>query len=100
MGKQGVLAQFRGDNTTYINLFLEKAIPLAALGGDSLRMADGYANVALPFMNYENYDKAILYLNKSADLFKRLAPDDLRRADVHCHLAKIYLLQKKVTEAG
>ena len=97
---KAVLAQLSGDNKTYIDLFLNKAIPLAAKGGDSLRMADGYTNVALPFMNYEEYDKAILYLDKSAALFARLAPNDLRQVDVYCHLAKIYLLQNDIDKAG
>jgi len=97
---KAVMAQWNGDNRAYIDLFLNKAIPLAAKGGDSLRMADGYTNVALPFMNYGEYDKAILYLKRSATLFKKLAPGDLRQVDVYCHLAKIYLLQDKTAEAG
>lgn len=97
---KAVMAQINGDNKTYISLFLEKAIPLAAKGGDSLRMADGYMNISLPFMNYGEYDKATLYLNKSAALFQRLAPNDLRCVDVYCHLAKIYLLLKNIPKAG
>lgn len=97
---KAVIAQLNGDNRTYIDLFLEKAIPLAAKGGDSLRMADGYANIALPFMNYGEYEKAILYLNRAAAMFKRIAPQDLRQVDVYCHLAKIYLLQGEIGKAG
>lgn len=96
----GVLAQLKGDNRRYIELFLNEAIPLAAKGGDSLRVADGYTNVALPFMNYGEYEKAILYLKKSAQIFERLAPKDLRKVDVYCHLAKVYLLEGKLEEAG
>lgn len=97
---KAVMAQLNGDNKRYIDLFLNQAIPLAAMGGDSLRMADGYANVALPFMNYGEYDKAITYLTKSAGLFRRLAPKDMRQVDVYCHLAKIYVLQNQLDEAG
>ncbi|WP_410221705.1 ATP-binding protein [Pedobacter sp.] len=97
---KGVMAQLRGDNRRFIDLFLNKAIPLAAKGGDSLRVADGYTNVALPFMNYGEYEKAALYLKKSASIFERLAPHDLRKVDVYCHLAKVYLLQGKLDEAG
>jgi Signal transduction histidine kinase len=99
-GNKAVIAQSNGDNKTFINLFLEYAIPLAAKAGDSLRMADGYMNVALPFMNYDEYDKAIFYLNKSEALFKRLAPGDLRLVDVYTHLAKIYVAQDSLTQAG
>jgi len=97
---KGVLAQLRGDNRRYIALFLNKVIPLAAKGGDSLRVADGYTNVALPFMNYGEYVKAILYLKRSASIFERLAPRDLRKVDVYCHLAKVYLLMGRLQDAG
>lgn len=97
---KATMSQLSGDNKTFIHLLLEKAIPLAAKGGDSLRVADNYTNISLPFTNYGEYDKAIFYLHKSAALFQRLAPNDLRLVDVYCHLAKIYVLQNKITEAG
>ncbi len=97
---KAVIAQLRGDNRRYIDLFLNRAIPLAAKGGDSLRVADGYTNVALPFMNYGEYDKAVQYLKQAASMFERLAQQDLRRVDVYSHLAKVYLLQGKLPEAG
>ncbi|VTR48973.1 tetratricopeptide repeat-containing sensor histidine kinase [Sphingobacterium thalpophilum] len=97
---KAVMAQLRGDNRRYIDLFLNRAIPLAAKGGDSLRVADGYTNVALPFMNYGEYDKAVQYLKQAASMFERLAQQDLRRVDVYSHLAKVYLLQGKLPEAG
>lgn len=99
-GNKAVMAQFNGDNRTFIHLLLEKAIPLAAKGGDSLRVADNYTSISLPFTNYGEYDKAIFYLHKSAALFQRLASNDLRLVDVYCHLAKNYILQNKITEAG
>jgi len=97
---KAVMAQMQDDNRTYIKLFLEKAIPFAAKGGDSLRIADDYANISLPFMNYGEYEKALIYLGKSAALFKRLAPNDIRQVDIYCHMAKIDLLQNKTDEAG
>lgn len=96
---QALLAQLNGDNRKYIDIFLRHAIPLAAKGGDSLRVAEGYANIALPFMNYEQYDKAIEYLKRSLIIFERLAPDDLRQVDYYTHLAKIYLLKNNSKSA-
>lgn len=97
---KAVMAQLKSDNKTYIDVFLKKVIPLAAQGGDSLRVADGYTHVSLPFMNYGEYGKAIFYLKKSAAIFQRRAPKDLRLVDVYCYLAKIYLLESKTDEAG
>ncbi len=96
---KAVLAQLRGDNEQYIDLFLHEAIPLAAKGGDSLRMADGYANIALPFMNYDQYDKAVEYLTKSIAIFERLAPNDLRQIDNLTNMAKISLLREQTENA-
>ena len=96
---KAILAQRNGDNRKYIDIFLHHAIPLAARGGDSLRMAEGYVNIALPFMDYEQYDKAIGYLIRAISTFKRLAPEDLRQVDYHTHLAKIYLAQDNVNDA-
>jgi len=96
---KAVLAQLNGDNEEYIHLLLDKAIPLAATGGDSLRMADSYMNVAIPFMNYEEYDKATLYLQKAAELFKRLAPEDPRQVDVYGFLARICVSRNQLDEA-
>lgn len=98
-GNKAVLAQIVGDNDEYIKLFLEKAIPYAGLAGDSLRMADGYSNIAIPFMNHGNYEKAILYLHKSISIFQRLAPRDIRLVDAYAHLAKVYLFKKNTVEA-
>lgn len=51
-------------------------------------------------MNYGEYVKAILYLKRSASIFERLAPRDLRKVDVYCHLAKVYLLMGRLQDAG
>ncbi|MVZ65327.1 hypothetical protein GQF61_05630 [Sphingobacterium sp. DK4209] len=98
-GNKGVIAQANDDNNTFIKLFLEKAIPFAGLAGDSLRMADCYANVALPFMNHGDQDKAIYYLQKSLAIFKRLAPQDLRQIDLYAHLTRVNIEKENLEEA-
>ncbi|WP_156307306.1 tetratricopeptide repeat-containing sensor histidine kinase [Sphingobacterium endophyticum] len=96
---KALLAQMAEDNQTFVRLYLEKVIPFAGLADDSLRMADGYSNIAIPFLNHENFDRATFYLQKSIDIFKRLAPNDPRAIDVYAHLAKVYLLQKRPIDA-
>ena len=99
-GNRAVLAQLAGDNRKNIDLLLNHALPLAARAGDSLRMAEVYANVALPFMNFGEYDKAMLYFGRAETLFSRLAPDDMRLVDVYVHEAKIYVLTDSLDAAG
>ena len=95
-----LMSQLSGDNRTYIELELTQVIPLSARAGDSLRMADGYASVALPFMNFQEYDKATYYLKRSLAIFGRLAPKDPRQIDGYVYLAQIALFQDSVSLAG
>ncbi|WP_169540055.1 tetratricopeptide repeat-containing sensor histidine kinase [Niabella aurantiaca] len=86
---KGVLAQYKSDNKTFADVLLLHAIPLAAKAGDSLAVAQGYTNLSLPFLNFGNYEKAILYAGKSVAIFQRNQPKDLRQADNFINLAKI-----------
>lgn len=88
---KAVIAQWNGDNKQFIEWMLNKTIPLAAKAGDSIRIAEGYTNVALPFMNLEDNNKTIYYLNKSISIFRRVAPADLRQVDNYTNLARIYM---------
>lgn len=96
---KAIIAQRNNDNNQYLDIFLNQAIPLAAKAGDSIRVAEGYTNIALPFMNYEDYDKAILYLHRSIGIFRRNAPLDPRQADNFTNLANTYVLKKLLPEA-
>ncbi|SDD97951.1 tetratricopeptide repeat-containing sensor histidine kinase [Niabella drilacis] len=88
---KGVIAQYQNDNQTFIDIVLNQSIPLALKAGDSLAVAQGYTNLSLPFLNFGNFEKAILYAGKSIAIFQRNQPRDLRQADNFINLAKIYL---------
>lgn len=96
---KAVIAQRNNDNKQYLDIFLNHAIPLAAKARDSIRVAEGYTNIALPFMNYEEYDKAIFYFHKSIEIFRRHAPLDPRQADNFTNLANIYIHRQMLPEA-
>lgn len=95
----GAIAQRRNKNREYIDILLTRAIPLAAGAGDSLRMARQYMEVGLPFMNYKDYDKAIVYYKKSIGIFVRHQVHSLTLADGYCNAAKAYLLNGQVQPA-
>ena len=99
-GNRALLAQLAGDDRKNIDLLLNYALPLAAQAGDSLRMAEIYSNVALPFMNFGEYDKALLYLGRAENIFVRHAPRDQRLVDVYSHEAKIYMSTDSLDAAG
>lgn len=89
------IAQRTNDNKRFIDLILTKAIPLAIKAGDSIRLAESFTNLALPFMNYGDYNKAIYYFNKSAEILRRNAPMNFRQMDNFVNLSRVYLHQKK-----
>lgn len=98
-GNKATIAQWNSDSKQFIGLTLDKVIPLAIKAGDSIRIADGYTNVAIVFVNYEDYPKAIDYTNRSIGIFRRFAPADLRQVDNYMLLAKIYLYSNELPAA-
>lgn len=98
-GNIATLDQRKSDKKSYIDILLHKAIPLAVQGGDSIRVAVNYMNVALPFTDLKEYKTAIYYYLKANDIFKRLNPLDLRRSDIFVNMAKTYILSGNLPEA-
>jgi len=96
---KGVIAQYKNDNKTFIRIILNKSIPLAVKAGDSLAVAQGYTNLSLPFLNFGNFEKAILYAGRSIAIFQRNGPRDLRQTDNFINLAKIYLQKEDNVQA-
>ncbi|WP_118952081.1 tetratricopeptide repeat-containing sensor histidine kinase [Taibaiella helva] len=94
---KAAIAQWNNDNQRFITLNLEKAIPLAAKGGDSIRVAEDFSNIGLPFMDFGEYTKAIFYLNKSIAIFRRHAPQELRQGDNFCRIAQAYIYQNALS---
>jgi len=96
----GVLEQKKDDNRSFIDIQLNKAIPLALQAGDTNRVAWNYKEVGLVFMNFEEYDKAQEYFRRALALLhrpavRRLPPSDADRellADCYIDIAKAYLL--------
>ena len=93
------IAQRGSNEKAYVDILLQKAIPLAAKGNDSIRVAVYFMNVALPFMDFKDYDKAIYYFAKSDGIFKRHNAGDLRRADIYINMAKTYILSGHLPQA-
>ncbi|HEY0274121.1 MAG TPA: histidine kinase, partial [Chitinophaga sp.] len=95
----GAMQQRKNNNREYIDLLLNKAIPLAGAAGDSLRVARQYMDVGLPFMNFREYDKAIFYYQKAIDIFRRHQVRSLPLADCYANAAKAYLLSNRTAPA-
>ncbi len=61
----GALLQRQDQEDKYIEILLNKAIPLAEKAGDSILVANNYQNVALILMNVGDYEKADEYYSRA-----------------------------------
>ncbi|MRG48901.1 hypothetical protein GFS24_27570 [Chitinophaga sp. SYP-B3965] len=73
-----VLQQVKDDDATFVDIVLNKAIPLAKLSGDSVLLGSEYTNVALAFTNTEQYDKAEEYFNDAIAILKSASKEHSR----------------------
>lgn len=94
-----VIQQRRDDDRTYIDIMLNKAIPLASKAGDSGILAFQYVGVGLAFMNLEQYDKAEIYLNDAIRIYKAIHASAHRLVAAYNRAGENYICLKKYDEA-
>lgn len=94
-----VLEQRKDDNRSFIDIQLNKAIPLSLQAGDTGRVAWNYKEVGMVFMNFEEYAKAQQYYNLALNLLRRPTADKEVMADCYVNIAKAYLLQENPSAA-
>ncbi|ANH81982.1 hypothetical protein A8C56_14285 [Niabella ginsenosidivorans] len=91
--------QRQNNEKSYIDLLLNKAIPLAIKAGDNLRTARYYMNVGIPFMEDRNTQKAISYFLRSNDILKKSDPGSVQFAENYTLCAKTYLYAHNLNAA-
>ncbi|WP_437918797.1 tetratricopeptide repeat-containing sensor histidine kinase [Sphingobacterium sp. LRF_L2] len=69
-GSYGALLQREGKAHEYVEILLDKVIPLAQQAKDSTLLGNNYQNVAINLMNLQEYDKANQYYDKALDLLR------------------------------
>lgn len=85
------IGQRQSNEKQFIDLLLNKAIPFALKAGDDVRAARYYTNVAIPFMESHNTQKAIYYYQKSNTLLRKSDPDNIQFIENYARCAKTYL---------
>ncbi|MBS1659895.1 MAG: sensor histidine kinase [Bacteroidetes bacterium] len=95
----GVLEQKKDDNKSFVDIQLNKAIPLALQAGDTSRVAWNYKEVGMVFMNFEEFAKAQHYYRTALNLLHLPTADTEVMADCYINIAKAYLLQENVPPA-
>jgi signal transduction histidine kinase len=94
-----VLEQKKDDNRSFIDIQLNKAIPLALQAGDTSRVAWNYKEVGMVFMNFEEYPKALEYYHQALGLLRPTAANQEQIADCYVNIAKAWLLQDSTQPA-
>lgn len=91
----GALYQRQGDDKAYVDILLNKAIPLSLRANDTLRVAQNYAEVAMVFQNILDYKKAILYYKYAIDLANKLRPVPFDMIYFYSGLSANYLYDRQ-----
>lgn len=98
-GSYGALLQREGKAHEYVQVLLEKVIPMAKQIGDSTLMGNNYQNVAMALMNLEEYDKANTYYQNALDLLKGRTGAEEQRLTLFVNAARNALFSKAHTSA-
>jgi len=93
----GVMHQRNDDDRGYIDLVLNKSIPLAEAGNDRLALGSLYVGVGVAFMNLDQHAKAAIYLDKAIEILK--TGDPARLAAAYNRAGENYMLLKQLDKA-
>lgn len=94
-----VIQQRKDDDRTFIDIILNKAIPLAEQFSDSTMLGSQYVAVSVAFMNLEQYDKAEIYLNTAIQFLRKSTIEPSRLVAAYNRAGENYILLKKYPEA-
>lgn len=87
------------DDISYVNIIVNKAIPLARQAMDPIMLGLHYKSLGVVFMNTGQYDKAEAYLKQSADMLTRAGASDRQMIFVYNWLSETYVYLNRLPEA-
>ncbi len=83
----GALYQWKGDADTYLDMILNRAIPIQERIGDSIGVGRNFYNIGIIFQNAKEYNRAIYYYQKSIQALET-HPGVPELPDAHIKLAE------------
>ena len=96
----GALLQREGKAHEYVEILIEKVIPLAESIGDSALMGNNYQNVAMNLMNLGDYDKADAYYERALHLLQGKKEALEERLTLYSNIVRNALLSKNYHKSG
>lgn len=92
--------QQRNDNDRgYIDIVVNKAIPLALKANDTALVASQYVGIGVAFLNMKQYEKAEIYLDDALRILKASNTQTSRIISAYNRAAENYIYLEKFTEA-
>lgn len=95
----GALLQRQDQEEKYIDILLNKAIPLAEKAGDSILVANNYQNVALILMNVGDYKKAEEYYSRAIQYLSQFPLAHEENLTVFVNAAKNAIFSRQFPKA-
>ena len=95
----GALLQRQDQEEKYIDILLNKAIPLAEKAEDSILVANNYQNVALILMNVGDYEKATSYYRRAIEYLSNFPLAQEEKLTVFVNAAKNAIFSREFTGA-
>ncbi|MGH2622478.1 MAG: hypothetical protein ACRDE7_02335, partial [Sphingobacterium sp.] len=93
-GSYGALLQREDKANEYVDILLDKVIPLAELTGDATLIGNNYQNVAMNLMNLQEYAKADQYYHKALTLLGQNENASEERLTLYVNAARNALFSK------
>ena len=93
-GNYGALLQREDRTNEYVDILLEKVIPLAERTGDTTLIGNNYQNLAMNLMNLQEYTKADLYYDKALSLLGKKENASEERLTLYVNAARNALFAK------
>ncbi|HEX6432478.1 MAG TPA: tetratricopeptide repeat protein [Niastella sp.] len=89
----GAIEQRRDNARGYLDILINKALPLAQQAGDSTRVALNYHNIGLVLLNMNEYERALPYFSRAIAIMEA-------GNRVYADLADAYVLSARATILG
>jgi two-component system, NarL family, sensor kinase len=86
----GAIEQRRDNAREYLNILINKALPLAQQAGDTTRVALNYHNIGLVLLNMSEYERALPYFSRAIAIMEA-------GNRVYADLADAYVLSARAT---
>ncbi|WP_169741982.1 tetratricopeptide repeat-containing sensor histidine kinase [Sphingobacterium deserti] len=99
LGSYGALLQRDGHAEEYVEVLLNKVIPMAKDIRDSVLLGVNLQNVAMALMNMQRYDKANQYYGEALQLLQRKANSEEERLTLFVNAARNRLYQQDMENA-